>query len=57
MAIGPICGMTMEEASVLRAKRDGQTFYFCGDHRRQKFLSTLAQRIAERCRSGLMEEP
>jgi Cu+-exporting ATPase len=42
MAIDPICGMTVDEASVLRAERDGQTFYFCGDHCRQRFLSTPA---------------
>jgi cation transport ATPase/YHS domain-containing protein len=40
MAIDPICGMTVEQASALHAERDGQTFYFCGDHCRQKFLST-----------------
>ena len=34
----PICGMTVDEASALRAERDGHTFYFCGDHCRQKFL-------------------
>jgi Cu+-exporting ATPase len=38
----PICGMMVDEASALRAERDGQTFYFCGDHCRQKFLSTPA---------------
>ena len=42
MAIDPICGMTVNEASELRAERDGQTFYFCSDHCRQKFLSTPA---------------
>jgi len=57
MASDPICGMTVDEASALRAERDGQTFYFWGDHRRQKFLPTPAQSIAERGRSGLMEEP
>jgi P-type Cu+ transporter len=40
MAIDPICGMTVDEASALHAERDGQTFYFCGAHCRQKFLST-----------------
>jgi Cu+-exporting ATPase len=39
MAIDPICGMTVDEASALRAERDGRTFYFCCDHCRQKFLS------------------
>ena len=42
MAIDPICGMTVDEASALRAERDRQTFYFCSDHCRQKFLSTPA---------------
>jgi len=42
MTKDPICGMTVDEASALRAERDGQTFYFCGDHCRQKFLSTPA---------------
>jgi Cu+-exporting ATPase len=42
MAIDRICGMTVDEASALRAERDGQTFYFCSDHCRQKFLSTSA---------------
>jgi len=42
MAIDPICGMTADEASALRAERDSQTFYFCSDHCRQKFLLTSA---------------
>jgi Cu+-exporting ATPase len=42
MAVDPICGMTVDEASVLRAERHGQTYYFCSDHCRQKFLSTPA---------------
>ena len=42
MTIDPICGMTVNEASALRAERAGQTFYFCSDHCRQKFLSTSA---------------
>ena len=40
MAIDPICGMTVNEASALHAERDGQTFYFCSNSCRQKFLST-----------------
>jgi len=42
MAIDPICGMTVDEASTLNAERDGQAFYFCSDHCRQKFLSASA---------------
>ena len=38
----PICGMTVDEATALHAERDGETFYFCSDHCRQKFLSTPA---------------
>ena len=42
MVIDPICGMTVDQAAALRAERDGQTFYFCSDHCRQKFLVTPA---------------
>lgn len=38
----PICGMIVDETSALRVERDGQTFYFCGDSCRQKFLSAPA---------------
>jgi Cu+-exporting ATPase len=40
MTKDPICGMTVNEATALRADRAGQTFYFCSGHCRQKFLST-----------------
>jgi len=42
MAIDPICGMTVDETSALHAERDGQTFSFCSDDCRQKFLSPPA---------------
>lgn len=38
----PVCGMTVDKATALHAERDGQTFYFCSEHCRQKFLSTPA---------------
>src|SRR5208282_5185742 len=38
MATDPICGMMVDETSALRAERNGQTFYFCSEHCRQKFL-------------------
>lgn len=38
----PICGMTVDEATALHAERNGETFYFCSGHCRQKFLSTLS---------------
>jgi Cu+-exporting ATPase len=39
MTKDPICGMTVEEATALRAERDGQVFYFCSEHCRKKFLA------------------
>jgi len=39
MAIDPICGMTVDEASALRAEHDGQTFCFCSENCRKKFLT------------------
>ncbi len=42
MTKDPICGMAVDEASALRAERDGQTSYFCSDHCRQQFLSMSA---------------
>jgi Cu+-exporting ATPase len=38
MAIDPICGMTVDESSPLRVERNGQTFYFCCERCRKKFL-------------------
>ncbi|HWB11640.1 MAG TPA: heavy metal translocating P-type ATPase [Pirellulales bacterium] len=38
MAIDPVCHMEVDEATALRAERDGQTWYFCCEHCRQKFL-------------------
>ena len=38
MAKDPICGMTVDEATALRAERDGQTYYFCSEHCRDDFL-------------------
>src|SRR5690606_37420624 len=38
-AIDPICGMTVSKSSPIRAERDGETYYFCCEHCRQKFLA------------------
>lgn len=38
----PICGMTVDAATAIHAEREGETFYFCGDRCRQKFLSKSA---------------
>lgn len=42
MTTDPICGMRVDDASALRAERDGQVFYFCGEHCRRNFLSAPA---------------
>ena len=47
MAKDPICGMMVDETTALYAERDGQTFYFCSDSCRQKFLSTPATATSE----------
>ena len=39
MAKDPICGMMVDEASPLKAEREGKTFYFCSEHCREKFLA------------------
>ena len=39
MAIDPICGMKVDEASALHVERDGQTLYFCSGNCRQRYLS------------------
>ena len=38
MAIDPICGMTVDEATAISGKKDGKTWYFCHDSCRRKFL-------------------
>lgn len=40
MAIDPICGMTVDEATARSAERNGQFVYFCSEHCRQKFLGS-----------------
>lgn len=42
MAIDPICGMTVDEATTCRAERNGQTYYFCCESCRKKFLQPPA---------------
>jgi Cu+-exporting ATPase len=34
----PICGMTVDESSPLRAERDGKTYYFCSEFCQKKFV-------------------
>ena len=39
MAVDPICGMKVDEASELRVVHEGQTFFFCSVRCRDKFLA------------------
>src|SRR6188508_2433216 len=41
MAIDPICGMTVDERTAISAERGGETFYFCCEHCRKKFLAPV----------------
>jgi Cu+-exporting ATPase len=38
----PVCGMTVDPKTALHQVRDGETFYFCSEQCREKFLSTPA---------------
>lgn len=38
----PICGMSVNEKTAPQATRDGETFYFCSEHCRGKFMSEPA---------------
>ncbi len=40
MVIDPICGMTVDERTAISAEREGQTFYFCSEHCRGKFVGS-----------------
>lgn len=39
MALDPICGMQVDEATALRAELRGQVYYFCSEHCRTRFLA------------------
>ncbi len=48
----PICGMTVDKATAIHADRDGDTFYFCSEHCRQKFVSAPADAKLEKHSGG-----
>ena len=39
MSTDPVCGMEVDESTPLCAERDGQTYYFCSNHCRRRFLA------------------
>lgn len=47
MPIDPICGMTVDASSPIRAERDGEVYYFCCEGCRKKFLAQQPQPKAE----------
>jgi P-type Cu+ transporter len=57
MTRDPICGMMVDEATSLRTEGDGQTFYFCSDRCRQKFLSAPASAKHEEKPHGSSQPP
>ncbi|MBK7583249.1 MAG: YHS domain-containing protein [Myxococcales bacterium] len=52
MTKDPVCGMTVDPSTALHAERDGNTFHFCGEHCREKFLSTAASAKPENKSGG-----
>ena len=43
-AIDPVCGMQVEVANAAaRSEHDGETFWFCSDHCRQRFEADRAR--------------
>lgn len=40
-AIDPVCGMTVDTQTAIRGEKNGQTYYFCCDHCRRKFLGEI----------------
>ena len=47
MAKDPICGMDVDESKAIHAERNGETFYFCGEKCREKFLTKSTSAKAE----------
>ena len=39
MAKDPICGMTVDEQTALKLNHEGQNYFFCSPHCRDKFLN------------------
>ncbi len=39
----PICGMSVNPTTALYAVQEGETFYFCSEQCRQKFLKTTPE--------------
>lgn len=44
MKTDPICGMKVDPTTALSSERAGETFYFCSDHCRKKFVAGTDQK-------------
>ena len=55
MATDPICGMTVDEATGRSVELNNQTFYFCCEHCRQKFLA--GRQVDEQQHNPLPHKP
>ncbi len=49
MAVDPICGMTVDERTAPSAVRDGESFFFCCEGCRRKFLGESKQAAPSCC--------
>ena len=47
MAVDPVCGMQVDEATAISAEREGTVYYFCCEHCRSRFLDGTSQPAAE----------
>ena len=52
MAKDPICGMDVNEAQALKFTKDGQTFYFCSEHCKNKFLGKSEMKMGRKMHAG-----
>jgi P-type Cu+ transporter len=43
----PVCGMDVDEATALQDRRGSETYYFCSEHCRRKFLSETSSKSHE----------
>ena len=51
-AVDPVCGMTVETSTPLRAEHLGTTYYFCAEGCRRKFVRAPKRYLARAPRSG-----
>jgi hypothetical protein len=52
MAKDPICGMQVDEKSALKVTKDGEAFYFCSTHCRDKFIRQEGIKDSAVCHPG-----